>query len=116
MKNRAASKRLLSVVLPACCVPLAAAQIQGLASGFDVQITLSQKAAAKLSSQSQGMVLVASYSANAAPNAATQTQSQPGKLDLGHQTMDIPGRPEYPGSLARVVPAGQDLALLGIDE
>lgn len=98
MKNRAASKRLLSVVLPACCIPLAAAQIQGLASGFDVQITLSQKAAAKLSSQSQGMVLVASYSANVAPNAtsgaATQTQSQPGKLDLGHQTMDIPGRAE----------------------
>src|SRR5215469_2727214 len=94
MPNRAAFKLLFSILLSACCIPLAAAQIptqtQGLASGFEVQITLSQQAAAKLASQSQGMVLVAAFSANAAPDAKTPD----GKLDLGQQTMDIPGRSE----------------------
>ena len=90
MPNRVVFNLLLSTLLPACSVTLAAAQIQGLASGFQVQITLSQKAAAKLNSQSQGMVLIAAYSSNAAPGADTSN----GKLDLGRQTMDIPGRSE----------------------
>ena len=98
MKNRATFNRLFSILLLACSIPLVAAQIQRAASGFDVQISLSQNAAAKLASASQGIVLIAAYSANAAPGA------QSGHIDLGRQTMDIPGRPETVRMNAPTIP------------
>lgn len=100
MSNRAAFNRLLLILLPACVIPLASAQVRTLAQGFQVQISLSQKAAAKLNSVSQGIVLVAAYSANSAPGSQNQT----GQLDLGRQTMDVPGRSETVRMNGPVIP------------
>lgn len=60
-------------------------------SSFDVQITLSQKAAAKLASMGEGIVVAATWSGNPAPGAEKQA-NQVGQIDLGKETEEFSGK------------------------
>jgi hypothetical protein len=71
-----------------------AAQSSAVSSSFDVQITLSQKAAAKLESLPEGIVIAAAYSADPVPSAEVHA-NQNGQIDLGRETVEISGRPQF---------------------
>jgi hypothetical protein len=73
--------------------PQSSAQPSGALGSFDVQISLSQKAAAKLNSLSEGIVIAATYFGNPAPGAKTNL-NQVGQIDLGGETVEISGRPQ----------------------
>lgn len=71
------------------CAPAIRATEAG--SSFDVQISLSQKASAKLASLSEGIVVAATWSGNPAPGAKTPV-NQIGQIDLGRETVEVSGR------------------------
>jgi len=62
-------------------------------TSFDVQISLSQKAAAKLASLDEGIVVAATYSGDPAPVAEARAD-QIGGIDLGREAVKISGRPQ----------------------
>ena len=59
---------------------------------FQVRITLSDKAAATLKRLNEGVVISASYSGDPKPSAK-QHADQIGRIALGIQNVEIPGRP-----------------------
>jgi len=87
---------LLIVLLSGAILPISdsVAQSTATASSFDVQISLSQKAQAKLESLSEGIVIAATYSANPASDREPHA-NQIGQIDLGHETVEISGRPQF---------------------
>jgi hypothetical protein len=58
---------------------------------FDVQISLSQKAAARLASQSETIIVSSRYFGDPVPGAEKHT-NQIGQIDLGVQRDEVPGR------------------------
>jgi hypothetical protein len=72
----------------------APAQSPEMPSSFDIQILLSQRAAAKLESLSEGIVIAATYSADTAPGAERHAD-QIGRIDLDRKTAVISGRPQF---------------------
>lgn len=95
MHGRAAFLRYC-ILLSGMALPfsIAMAQPPDTMPSFDVEITLSQKAAAKLSSLSEGMVIAATYAGDPVPGAEKHA-NQIGQIDLGRQTIDISGRPQF---------------------
>lgn len=87
----------VAVALAAVACSVAAAPVHG----FDVNITLSPKAAQRLQSAHEGITLWASYYGD--PNAAGQRHvDEVGRVDLGHEEAHVPGRP----GIARISGAG----------
>jgi hypothetical protein len=70
-----------------------AAQSSSVPTSFDVQVFLSSRAAARLGSLSEGIVVDAAYSANPAPGAESHAD-QIGRIDLGNAKIEISGRPQ----------------------
>jgi hypothetical protein len=58
---------------------------------FDVHISLSERAAAKLIALSEGMVISASYSGDPVP-AANKHEDEIGQIDLGVKDVRMPGK------------------------
>ena len=63
------------------------------ASSFDVEITLSQRAVARLNTLSEGIVVAARYYGDPAPGAESHV-NQVGQIDLGRETVEVSGRPQ----------------------
>lgn len=83
------------ICIRAAMVALAALAASGAAQplpGFDVNITLSAKAAQRLQSAHEGITVWASYYGH--PNKAGQHHvDEVGQIDLGHVEVRVPGRP-----------------------
>lgn len=79
-----------SVALLLSTVPLRAAEDP---FAFAVQITLSAKAAATLARTSEGMIVSASYAGEPLPTAV-QHADQIGQINLGLETVEVPGKAE----------------------
>ncbi len=58
---------------------------------FDVQVSLSPKAAAKLAALSESIVIAATYSGESVPDAEKHA-NQIGQIDLGVEHTEIPGK------------------------
>jgi hypothetical protein len=58
---------------------------------FDVQVSLSPKAAAKLAALSESIVIAATYSGEPVPSAEKHA-NQIGQIDLGAEHAEIPGK------------------------
>lgn len=98
------SRRARGALLAACGVmatSIAAAQgaPQG-DMGFDLNVTLSEKAAASLASRNEAIVVSASYYGDPKPGARRHA-NEIGQIDLGREEVDIPGKP----GLARITGA-----------
>jgi hypothetical protein len=59
--------------------------------GFDVQVVLSPKAAARMAELKEGLQVWASYSGDPVPSAKKYTD-QLGRIDLGRETIEAPGK------------------------
>jgi hypothetical protein len=59
--------------------------------GFDVEISLSPKAAARLAKLSEGIIVSASYSGDPVPSAQKHAD-QIGRIDLGREQVETPGK------------------------
>jgi hypothetical protein len=70
-----------------------AAQSGRQTASFDIQISLSSKAASKLASLSEGIVVSATWSGNPR-SGAERLANQAGQIDLGRQTIELSGRPQ----------------------
>jgi hypothetical protein len=79
---------LVFVALLASNPPTRAAE-ESLA--FSVDITLSQKAAAKLAALHEGIIVSASYSGDPAPGAEKHTD-EIGRIPLGFENIEAPGK------------------------
>lgn len=66
--------------------------MKGEPYAFQVQITLSDKAAATLKRLNEGIVISASYSGDPKPSARRHAD-EIGQIPLGIQNVEIPGRP-----------------------
>jgi hypothetical protein len=78
----------LSMALILLILPVKAAEDS---FDFSVEITLSQKAAAKLTALHEGIIVAASYSGDPAPGAEKHTD-QIGRIDLGREEIETPGK------------------------
>ena len=58
--------------------------------GFDFRIVLSEKAAHRLEAAKEGLAVSASYYGDPAPNAKKHAD-EVGHIDLGQETLDLPG-------------------------
>jgi hypothetical protein len=58
---------------------------------FSVELTLSQKATAKLAALHEGIIVAASYSGDPAPGAEKHTD-EIGRIDLGREELETPGK------------------------
>ena len=58
---------------------------------FDLQVSLSPKAAAKLAALSESIVIAATYSGESVPDAEKHA-NQIGQIDLGVEHTEIPGK------------------------
>lgn len=89
---------LRSASIAALCLALAPAISTGAVRtksepyAFQVRITLSDKAAATLKRLNEGVVISASYSGDPKPSAKRHAD-QIGRIALGIQNVEIPGRP-----------------------
>jgi hypothetical protein len=87
-KTKRDARILVLVALVLLTLPIKAAE-DSLA--FSVEITLSQKAAAKLAALHEGIIVSASYSGDPAPGAEKHTD-EIGRIDLGRDEIEVPGK------------------------
>jgi hypothetical protein len=91
LRARWALVTLLSLALTRC---ISAGTIRTASEpfAFQVKVSLSEKAFSTLQHRKEGIVISASYSGNPRPSA-TQHADQIGRVALGSQNVEIPGKP-----------------------
>ena len=96
--SRSRSSLLRAVPIAALCLALAPAVTTGAVRtksepyAFQVRITLSDRAAATLKRLNEGVVISASYSGDP-KSSAKRHADQIGRIPLGVQNVELPGRP-----------------------
>ena len=81
----------LLVVSVALSFPYVATRAAQDDLAFSIEITLSQKAAAKLAALHEGIIVAALYSGDPAPGAEKHTD-EIGRIDLGREDVETPGK------------------------
>ncbi|MFD1703387.1 hypothetical protein ACFSCV_10265 [Methylopila henanensis] len=81
-----------SIVLSVVFIAPSGLAIAAEPVAFDVNVTLSKKAASALAAASEGIVVGASYSAEPLPSARKHA-GEIGEIDLGSEQVEIPGKP-----------------------